>query len=106
MINQKNIYKYYENRKTELLKIINIEADKVEEKFFRLKKKYDEDISSDKYLLIQSFLNGTLDYKDYEDKKIMDEYLKLVPQTLMENGSKRAIKEITQNSIKFLNSLY
>lgn len=36
----------------------------------------------------------------------MDEYLKLVPQTLMENGSKRAIKEITQNSIKFLNSLY
>lgn len=38
MINQKNIYKYYENRKTELLKIINIEADKVEEKFFRLKK--------------------------------------------------------------------
>lgn len=106
MINQKNIYKYYENRKTELLKIINIEADKVEEKFFRLKKKYDEDISSDKNLLIQSFLDGTLDYKDYEYKKIMDEYLKLVPQTLMENGSKRAIKEITQNSIKFLNSLY
>lgn len=106
MINQKNIYKYYENRKTELLKIINIEADKVEEKFFRLKKKYDEDISSDKHLLIQSFLDGTLDYKDYEYKKIMDEYLKLVPQTLMENGSKRAIKEITQNSIKFLNSLY
>lgn len=106
MTNQKNIYKYYENRKTELLKIINIEADKVEEKFFRLKKKYDEDISSDKNLLIQSFLDGTLDYKDYEYKKIMDEYLKLVPQTLMENGSKRAIKEITQNSIKFLNSLY
>ena len=73
MINQKNIYKYYENRKTELLKIINIEADKVEEKFFGLQKKYDEDISSDKYLLIKSFLDGTLDCKDYEEKKINTE---------------------------------
>jgi len=106
MKNQKDIYKYYENRKIELLKTLNIEADKVEEKFFELQRKYDEDINSDQHLLIQSFLDGTLDYKDYEDKKIMDEYLKLVPQTLMENGSKKAIKEITQNSIKFLNSLY
>lgn len=106
MINQKNIYKYYENRKTELLKIINIEADKVEEKFFGLQKKYDEDISSDKYLLIKSFLDGTLDCKDYEEKKIKDEYLKLVPQALIENDSKKVIKEITKNSIKFLNSLY
>ena len=85
MKNQKDIYKYYENRKIELLKTLNIESDKVEEKFFELQRKYDEDINSDKHLLIQSFLDGTLDYKDYEDKKIIL-LTNITPEGILDEG--------------------
>ena len=78
--NQKNIDKYYENRKNELLKNIDIETDKIEEKYNNLQKQYEEDKCMDNYLLIHNFLDGKLNSKDYEPDKIKDEYLKLIPQ--------------------------
>lgn len=104
--NQKNIDKYYNKRKEELLKNISINADKVEEKFDKLQKKYEEDVSTDKYLLTQAFINGELNIKDYEPAKIKDEYLKILPENVIDKSSKKSITEINKNSIKFLNSLY
>lgn len=103
--NQKNIDKYYENRKNELLKNIDIETDKIEEKYNNLQKQYEEEKCMDNYLLIHNFLDGKLNSKDYEPDKIKDEYLKLIPQESLDDTSEKNVEEINQNSIKFLNSL-
>lgn len=100
--NQKIIDKYYEKRKEELLKNIDIDAEKIEEKYNNLQKQYDEDTCIDKYLLTESFINNELNSKDYEENKIKDEYLKLISQEILD---KENMGEINQNSIKFLNSL-
>ena len=87
--NQKNIDKYYENRKNELLKNIDIETDKIEEKYNNLQKQYEEDKCMDNYLLIHNFLDGKLNSKDYEPDKIKDEYLKLIPQESLDDTSEK-----------------
>lgn len=104
--NQKVIDKYYDKRKEELLKNIDIDSDKIEEKYNNLQKQYDEDTCSDKYLITYAFLNDELNSKDYEENKIKDEYLKLISQDILDDASKNSMEEINQNSIKFLNSLY
>ncbi len=103
--NQKNIDKYYENKKNELFKNLNLKPNEIEDKYNSLQKKYEEDVCSDRYLLINSFLNGELSSKDYEPDKIKDEYIKLVPQNFIEEAPEKEMEEINQNSIKFLNNL-
>lgn len=104
--NQKAIDKYYNKRKDELLKNIDMDSNKIEEKYNNLQKKYDEDKCSDKYLITNAFLNDELNSKDYAEDKIKDEYLKLISQEILNEASKNTMEEINQNSIKFLNSLY
>ena len=102
---QKNIDKYYENKKNELFKNLNLKPNEIGDKYNSLQKKYEEDVCSDRYLLINSFLNGELSSKDYEPDKIKDEYIKLVPQNFIEEATEKEMEEINQNSIKFLNNL-
>lgn len=105
-LNKKAVDKYYDKRKEELLKNINVEQNKIQEKYENLKRNLDEDINTDKYLITNAFLNGDLNVKDYEEDKIKQEYAKMVPEKLIKNASKKSKKEISQNCIKFLDSLY
>lgn len=103
--NQKQIDKYYEKRRIDLLNNINAKPEQIEEKYLFLKQKNKEKEESDKYILLQKFLNGELDINNYEEDKIKTEYMKLIPENIIKNASKKQMKEISQNSIKFLNSL-
>ncbi|MGN1326562.1 MAG: hypothetical protein ACI4VQ_00525 [Clostridia bacterium] len=103
--NQKSIDKYYDRKITEIFKNINVTPDKIQEKYSDLKKKLDEDIRTDKYLITQSFLDGKLSTKDYEQETIKGEYIKLTSDKFIKNISKKDLKELNQNSIKFLHNL-
>ena len=104
--NQKNIDKYYESKKNELFKNLNLEPDKIEDKYTSLQRKYEEDLNLDKLLWMNNFLDGNLNSKDYEKDKLKDEYVKIISPKIIEEISEKDLEEVNQNSIKFLNSLY
>lgn len=62
-------------------------------------------IDADKFTIINQFLDGQLVEKDYEEDKIKQEYNKVLAKGITQNTSKKAIKEISENAIKFINSL-
>lgn len=103
--NQKNIDKYYERKRAEIFKNINVSPEKIQEKYDNLKKKIDEDVGTDKSLIIQAFLNGKLNTKEYTQDAINGEYAKIVSDKFIKNIQKKDLQELNQNSIKFLHNL-
>ena len=102
MKNQKNIDKYYEIKRERLQKRLGETPEEILNKEENLKIKLEQEIDTDKFLIIQKFLDGTLDTKDYEETRIKAEYIKLIPEEMLVPSK----EEIDINSIKFLNSLY
>ena len=102
MKNQKNIDKYYEIKRERLQKRLGETPEEILNKEENLKIKLEQEIDTDKFLIIQKFLDGTLDTKDYEETRIKAEYIKLIPEEMLVPFK----EEIDINSIKFLNSLY
>ena len=105
MNNKKNIDKYYENQKQNVLNKLNADTAKVYEKYKATKIKLYDIIETDKFTIINHFLDGQLVEKDYEEDKIKQEYNKVLAKGITQSTSKKAIKEISENVIKFINSL-
>lgn len=105
MNNKKSIDKYYESQKQNVLNKLNADSAQIYEKYKSTKIKLYEVIDTDKFTITNQFLNGQLTAKDYEEDKIKQEYNKVLTKGITQNTSKKAIKEISQNAIKFINSL-
>lgn len=103
--NKKNIDKYYEKQKQNVLNKLNADTTKIYEKYKDTKIKLYDIIDADKCTIINQFLDGQLVEKDYEEDKIRQEYNKVLAKGITQNTSKKAIKEISENAIKFINSL-
>ena len=104
--NKKTIDKYYEKRKEEVVKRLNIEPEKIKERYEETIKKKDEIESVDKYIITQKFLQGELDAKNYTEDKVKGEYLKLISADVFNKAKPKQLKEIEQSCMKFLYSLY
>ena len=59
----------------------------------------------DKYRIINKFLTGKLDIKDYEEDKIKQEYSKMFLKDICNVKTKKDQREMNEDSIKFLRSL-
>ena len=105
MNNKKTIDRYYKKQTEQVSKKVGLTAQEIEEKINNLQEKYNEDIKLDKYILTKKFLDGTLKCKEYEKEKIRDEYLKVLPEDIIEGFSDEKIEEATKNAIKFLHNL-
>ena len=105
MNNKKTIDRYYKKQTEQVSKKVGLTAQEIEEKINNLQEKYNEDIKLDKYILTKKFLDGTLNCKEYEKEKIRDEYLKVLPEDIIEGFSDEKIEEATKNAIKFLHNL-
>lgn len=104
MKNEKHIDKYFEKRKEELLKKYKANLDLIVKKDEELRENIEKKISIDKKLIINKFLDNILNVSDFEDGKIEQEYLKILPEEVI--SVKEDKNEINNNCIKFLNSLY
>ena len=89
--NEKNIDKYYENQKQNVLNKLNADTAKVYEKYKATKIKLYDIIETDKFTIINHFLDGQLVEKDYEEDKIKQEYNKVLAKGITQSTSKKAI---------------
>ena len=94
MNNKKNIDKYYENQKQNVLNKLNADTAKIYEKYKTTKIKLYDIIDADKFTIINQFLDGQLAEKDYEEDKIKQEYNKVLAKGITQSTSKKTIKEI------------
>lgn len=101
MKNKKQIDKYYLEKEKDLSKKYKINLNSIVKKNNELRQELEKEIQKDKSILIDKFLTGELNPKDYEEEKIKEEFLKILPEEII-NIEKN---EIEINCIKFLNSL-
>lgn len=100
---QNAIDKYYEKRKSELLDTIKMTQEQIKEKYVEINKSLIKKALTDKAIIINNFLNGVYSTKDYTDDKIKSYYEALfMPKALKKENR----KELDENIIKFVNSLY
>lgn len=111
-LNFRNIYlekksiidKYFEKEKNEILKKWDKTPDEIKKTYLSLKQKKMQKERADKKILIDKFLNGKLNIKNYTD----DKFEKNAKTILPDNEVKKIYlnNEIMENINKFLNSLY
>lgn len=112
-LNIRNIYlrkeaqidKYFEKEKNELLKKWAKEPKEIFETYLRIKKEQLKEKSEDKKAILDEFLSGKINIKNYSQSKINSELDKILPQEVT-NKINENQNEIEENIIKFLNSLY
>ena len=81
--NEKNIIRYFKNKKEVLLK--NFTEEKLKESFVNAKQENIEAQKNDKYTILEKFLSGKLQTKDYEENAIKQIIKKYVNKTDMTN---------------------
>lgn len=112
-LNIRNIYlkketqidKYFEKEKKELLKKWDKEPKEIFETYLRIKREQLKEKSEDKKTILDEFLLGKLNIKNYTQDKIKNELDKILPQDVTKNLEDNE-EEIEKNIIKFSNSLY
>ena len=103
---EQQIDKYLEKRKNELLKKWEKEPDQIMKSYYEIKIKKTEEIERNPKILIEKFINGKLNTKDYEKAKILKELKEIYNNEKLEIlNSNEELKEIEDNIIKFLNSI-
>ena len=102
--NKKEIDKYYEKQKRMLIK--NFTPEEIMERFVDLKKQLNIEISSDKATIINKFISGELNIKDYKEKAIIDVYSKLISNSEIDLKDINKMDEIDLNIEKLLHTLY
>lgn len=105
MKNKKDIDKSYERREENLLRKYNTNISYIIKRDSEIRLEIEKEIQKDKSILINKFLDGELNPREYEDEKIKEELLKLLPEEIINTDSLKDKKEIILNCIKFLNSL-
>ena len=96
------IDKHFEKEKSELLKKWQKTPDQIMNSYLEIKMQKIEKIAEDKKLLLDKFLNGKLNIKDYVQEKVQANYLKMLTPTKLEGEQ----EEIEKGIFEFLNSLY
>ena len=100
---QNAIDKYYEKKKDDLLSTIKMKPEEIQARNDLLNKELINKIDEDKAIIINNFLTGKLNVKDYTDEKIKDNYMKMLSKEAFKDEDKT---EINENIVKFINSLY
>lgn len=111
-LNFRNIYldkktiidRYFEKKKNEILKKWNKMPDEIRKTYLSLKQQKMEKECSDKKILIDKFLNGELNIKNYTDDNFKKNIKTILPDAEIEKIYTN--DEIIENINKFLNSLY
>lgn len=103
---EKEINKYYENRKQEYLKSINKNKEEVLNDYKFFNKMYMELIDEDKKNIVDKFYNDELKIQNYSDENVKNNELKVIPKQLLEIKDNDLKKTIEENLIKLEHSLY
>lgn len=111
-LNFRNIYlekkgtidKYFEREKAEILKKWEKSPIDIKKTYMNLKQQKIEKEQIDKKLLIDKFINGKLNTKNFTDDKFKKNVQKVLPDSVFEKIY--TDNEIAENINKFLNSLY
>ena len=109
-LNLRNIYfkkqvqidQYFEKEKKELLKKWQKTPEQIMNSYLEIKMQKIDKLSQDKKLLLDKFLNGKLNIKDYVQEKVQANYLKILTPAKLETNQ----EEIEKGIFEFLNSLY
>jgi len=109
-LNIRNIYfkkksqidKYFEKEKNELLKKWEKTPKQIMDSYLDIKMQKIEKLAENKKLLLDKFLNGKLNIKDYSQDKVQANYSKILTPAKLEADQ----KEIEKSVFEFLNSLY
>lgn len=112
-LNIRNIYlkkqlqidKYFEKEKNNLLKQWNKTPSEIMDSYFEIKKQKEEQLRQDKKLLLESFLNGKSDIKEYAPDKLQSNYSKILSPTMIEE-IETDHEKVEKGILEFLNSLY
>ena len=103
--NQKEIDKYFESKRDFVIKQTNVSSQMIIEKYEKNQRELIAYKDMDKYRIINKFLTGKLDIKDYEEDKIKQEYSKMFLKDICNVKTKKDQREMNEDSIKFLRSL-
>ena len=101
--NEKEINKYYKDKKDKLLRKFSNEE--IKNNHLELKKANYEAHKTDEYLLIKHFLDGSLLAKDYTKDAISDIVYKFTERNDLKEISDEEFEEIVLNLIKLLHSV-
>ena len=115
-INIKNIYmnnlliinKFYDKKKQEILSKYKINEEQIIEEYYITKKELNKLKLINRDNLLNKFLNGELNVKDYTQDKINSYYEKILNKETLDviNKNPEKIEEADINILKFKNSIY
>ena len=103
--NEKVINKYYEDARKQITKELGLNETEALEKYAGLQNQLIETRNKDTALIIEKFLSGEKNTKDYENSNIKKSYKKLLGKDL-EELDKDQIEEVNKNISRLQNSLY
>ncbi len=108
MNNLNIINKYYEKKKQEILSKYKIDEEKITEQYYITKKELEKLELINRDILINKFLSGELNVKDYTQDKINSYYEKILDKEVLNiiSENKEKIEEADINILKFKNSIY
>ena len=99
---QSQIDKYFDKAKNELLRKWEKTPEQIMDSYLDIKKQKIEKLAQDKKLMLDNFINGKLNIKDYIPEKVQANYSKILTQAKLEANQ----EEIEKGIFEFLNSLY
>lgn len=99
--NEAKLIKYFDKKKDELLRKFDLNSDEVFNRYLDLKLILENTINTDKYTIINKFLNKEVNINDFMPNKIQKEYAKIIDIKLLDED-----KEIKDNILKFYNNIY
>lgn len=102
--NKNSIDKFFEKKKNEILKKWNKTPDEIRKIYANLVQQKIEKEQIDKKIILENFLSGKLNVKNYTEEKFMKNAEKILSKDVLKNI--KTDDEITANINKFLNSLY
>lgn len=103
--NQKDIDKYFKNKKSNILSSYKMNAAEIIEKYGRLKEEYYKKYNCDEYVLLSKFAHDNFDINRYTAAEIQSEYSKITKANIEElsNPEKESLND---NIYKLDNTLY
>ena len=103
--NQQQIDKFFARKKDELLSTWEKTPDEILEIYMKILANRQDKISNNKKIILDDFLRGKLNTKNFEYKKVLADLDKILPKEIVQNLPENQ-QEIRKNIFKFLNSLY
>lgn len=102
---QSQIDKYFEKEKNQLLKQWNKTPKEIMNSYFEIKMQKSNTLAHDKKRLLDSFLNGNLNIKDYAPDRVQSNCSKILSPAMVEQIETNQ-DEVERSILEFLNSLY